>query len=454
MSIRVCEICGAQRAFFGIRHFQGAECKTAQKKLGIDIKDTPQYESLFSTHKLAQDWDGKVATIESLKSRGVTGTSGHPGPDPKTIVEKTEIATQAEVIQSGQIGTAFAATVVDKLSETKPEERTTSREEDIKKVVIQIPTVPTLGEMEKTQIVTKALDVVQPEIPTQNFTRVAEATVSVAVKSEAPEIPVKKEVAKNVATVQSFSISPSKSSVWKSCHRLYKYQYIDKLAQPPQPALLKGQFVHKVLENFHRAIKNQGEPSSRATLLGTCFKNVRSMQPYISQLSPDDLVETKKILQDYLQQTHMIIVKTIFLEERFKFGWKNLLLNGVVDRVDELAVNAFEIIDYKTDTVMPTVEEVQESDQLVLYDWWLRSIKGKDADIVISFWYLKHGKKVTLRSSPELLQKLTRKYEKSVQEIQESERRMGNEDPNVIFEKNLEYRWHSNCPYLELCNKS
>ena len=463
MATRVCEICGAQRAFFGTRHFAGTECQTAQKALEIDVKDTSDYERIFGSHKFVQDWDGKIATIESLKARlGASSQSEPPIVEAsielvketiEPVKESVELSTAKPVLE------ASAQTIESTVSQVKISAKDVS-EVLVKK--IEIPKLRTLSEQEKQEVTAKTLDIVQPEIPPQTFKKIAnvesEETVELVIKDKEIQVapdektaPMAQEVP--IQFTKPFWISSSKGNTWAGCHRLYKYTYVDKLPQPPQPAMQRGSFAHKVLENFHRAIMSQGEPSSRALLMSQCFRDTRMIQPFVSQLTSEDLVEVKEMLQKYLQTTHMIASKTIYLEQKFKFSWMNLVLNGVVDRVDQLEKTSYEIIDYKTDKEPPTVEELQESDQLVLYDWWLRTIVGKNADILVSFWYLRHGKKVTLRSSPDLMQKIAQKFSRQAQEIQLAMKRAQVEDARVVFDKNLSYRWHWNCPYLEICNK-
>ncbi|MFH1608759.1 MAG: PD-(D/E)XK nuclease family protein, partial [Patescibacteria group bacterium] len=116
------------------------------------------------------------------------------------------------------------------------------------------------------------------------------------------------------------------------------------------------------------------------------------------------------------------------LESRFeteiedeKKGEKHILA-GIIDRIDkDRDEKIYEIIDYKTQKRLPSKDMIDQDAQMSIYHLGLikRWPHLSPQNIKLSFYFLKHGEKVSTSRSAEQLEKTKEKIISTINEIEE-----------------------------------
>jgi len=86
-----------------------------------------------------------------------------------------------------------------------------------------------------------------------------------------------------------------------------------------------------------------------------------------------------------------------FLEKDFRFKFQDFLIKGKIDRVDKIADNSFEIIDYKTGESKNKLK-TEDKRQLILYKVVAEASFGIKVD-KLSYYYLEDGNTIKFYGS-------------------------------------------------------
>lgn len=142
-------------------------------------------------------------------------------------------------------------------------------------------------------------------------------------------------------------LSVSKCKTFSGCKKQFKFNYILKLPQKDRDYLTFGKFLHKVLEDFHTAYINKSEEPFNKEM-ATAFKN--ALKEY--KLSDDHKKEGYEIIDCYLKllsEKPEKIKNIICVEKVFSVPIiENVLLNGMIDRVELDDDGILHVSDYKT----------------------------------------------------------------------------------------------------------
>jgi CRISPR/Cas system-associated exonuclease Cas4 (RecB family) len=148
-----------------------------------------------------------------------------------------------------------------------------------------------------------------------------------------------------------FYLSVSKVKTFKDCKLKYKFSYIDRLPSKDWEHTIFGKFLHKVLEDFEKAII-EGYSDSDNELMKACFNSKDN--EWRDKLSKDMKIEAHKIMCDYLNNRTSLInlgelPKPISTEKSFNILVDDfLLINGVIDLIQEDFDGVLHVADYKT----------------------------------------------------------------------------------------------------------
>jgi RecB family exonuclease len=150
---------------------------------------------------------------------------------------------------------------------------------------------------------------------------------------------------------QNLRLSVSKTKVFSACKKQYEFIYVKKLPRIDRDYHVFGKFLHKCLEDFHLAYIN-GSTSPYNEILGFCFKTAKL--EYGDLMTAEMLKEARAMLKEYLD---IIVLKkqnnqednVIAVEKSFSINiHKNLILNGLIDRVQIDRDGTINVGDYKT----------------------------------------------------------------------------------------------------------
>lgn len=141
-------------------------------------------------------------------------------------------------------------------------------------------------------------------------------------------------------------LSQSRIAAYKQCPKKYWYRYI-KGVKPSEhwPQLVKGNFVHDVLERWVKGILRDEEPKR---CLQEAFKYFRYSQCYqdfgIEKYVNEIIGWLRKLYEDYEARRYIPIAA----EQKIEFRYRGIVMTGRIDRVDRINDSTIKIIDYKT----------------------------------------------------------------------------------------------------------
>ena len=205
-------------------------------------------------------------------------------------------------------------------------------------------------------------------------------------------------------------ISYSQFQTFEMCPLHYKLRYILKIPTSQTSAQAFGSSVHATLRDFyqHHLKDNTIETTQEQIrkLLAENWINEGYASKAHEQVAFQRGIES---IYNYLLANFHSNHKPLALELPFQFFIKNLRIGGRIDRIDSIANNAIEIIDYKTGDMIPTEKEIQKNFQLSLYALAATEIRDplfhREPDYIqLSLYYLEHGKKLTTTRTKEQLE--------------------------------------------------
>ena len=250
---------------------------------------------------------------------------------------------------------------------------------------------------------------------------------------------VPERIVKNKFILSNFSYSQLQS--YQLCPLQYKYQYLLRVPTTPSAALSFGNTIHKTLQKFYQEFLQNKNIGAKEIL--EIYQQNWIPLGYVSSSHEIRMKkEGETILKTYLEKFHKKSVVTIDLEKLFKIKLTNdIYLTGKIDRVDRLANNQIEIIDYKTGK-KPEGKKLKKDWQLTIYALAATDkglYKKKLDQVKLTFYYLQAMEKVSLTKTSEDLKSAKADIEKVIAQI-----RTNGFNPKVG-------RWCDFCPYKIIC---
>lgn len=196
--------------------------------------------------------------------------------------------------------------------------------------------------------------------------------------------------------------SYSALDTFKTCRLKYKFQEIDKIKAPKSKEAVFGTIIHNTFKFLHTS--RPISPTIEEAL--EYFNSLWNSEVYQDkQEETAVLSEGVRIIQNYCAKNNLKNFNVVDLETRFSIDIGNdITLGGVIDRIDRLDDDSFEIIDYKTSRSLPSQKDVDGNFQLSVYymallDRWPKMEKP----VKLSLYYLKHNIKLsTTRTSRQI----------------------------------------------------
>lgn len=150
---------------------------------------------------------------------------------------------------------------------------------------------------------------------------------------------------------EDLRLSVSKVKTFKDCGAKYKFVYIEKLPRKDRDFHIFGKFCHKVLEEFHSAyIKGCLLPYN--IVMSDAFK--LAWAEYKDKMTPDMKKECWEVIDKYLRavtndRKNNLSANVLAVEKNFELPIaENIILNGMIDRIQIDADNVIHVCDYKT----------------------------------------------------------------------------------------------------------
>lgn len=217
-------------------------------------------------------------------------------------------------------------------------------------------------------------------------------------------------------------LSYSQLECYSVCPLQYKYRYILKIPLPTNAAESFGTSVHRTLERFYRMMKEAKKLSKEELLnllkeewIPVGYKN-KTYEEKMKNRGID-------MLSYYFDNFHKSDAIPLYLEQVFKIKLSaSLTVGGKIDRIDNAGGGKIEIIDYKTGK-RQTDKEIESSLQMTVYAMAATDpnvLNKKIEDVVLSFYFLQNGEKVSSARTGEQIEKAKKDLIIKAQDIGES----------------------------------
>ena len=197
-------------------------------------------------------------------------------------------------------------------------------------------------------------------------------------------------------------LSFSRLSRFEQCPLSFKLNYIDKRRAEPGVPLKFGKLIHAVLEILVRE-HMEGERTG-------ALSEERAIELYREGWAREELAgmevftEGIDILKAFVRNQGDLDHKDVLaVEKEFRLQIGRFTVLGFIDRVDWVDDETVEVIDYKTNRMLFTRDEVGHSLQMSLYHLAARQIWPWAKKVRLTFDMLRHGIRMRTERTPEQL---------------------------------------------------
>ncbi len=205
-------------------------------------------------------------------------------------------------------------------------------------------------------------------------------------------------------------LSYSRLSRFEQCPLSFKLSYIDKKRTSPGVPLLFGKAIHDVLEHLvQEHMDNEREDA---------LSEKRALELWQEAWSAGGLTgagvfeEGIKILKNFVNRQGFLDHQDVLaVERRFELRVGSFNVLGFIDRVDRVDDQTVEVIDYKTNRMLFTREEIDHSLQMSIYHLAARELWPWAKKVRLSFDMLRHGVRLTTERSDDQLEAAKRYIE-------------------------------------------
>lgn len=149
--------------------------------------------------------------------------------------------------------------------------------------------------------------------------------------------------------IQSLSLSHSSISLYLECPEKF---YFDKIVQVPSgssQAMISGDFYHKVLENYFKLSKQQGEFVSKEVLMDIARKYIFKYRNLFSEIEFKDIQQAFESNLPMLFEQYLSKLKfnKFEIEEPYTTQINHTTVKGFIDKIDYID-SYMSIVDFKT----------------------------------------------------------------------------------------------------------
>lgn len=150
---------------------------------------------------------------------------------------------------------------------------------------------------------------------------------------------------------EDLRLSVSKTKTFADCKAKFKFCYVEKLPRKDWDFHVFGKFCHKVLEDFHQAYI-EGCLLPYNIMMTDAFK--AAWAEYKDKMTPEMKKDCWVIVDQYLrlvtkEKKNNLPANVIAVEKKFELPvGENVILNGMIDRIQLDADNIIHVCDYKT----------------------------------------------------------------------------------------------------------
>lgn len=198
-------------------------------------------------------------------------------------------------------------------------------------------------------------------------------------------------------------LSYSRLSRFEQCPASFKLHYIDKRQAEPGVPLKFGKLVHAVLEVLVREHVQEERTGP--------LSEERALELYRQGWASEGLSgievfeEGLQILQAFVRDQGELDHRDVLaVEKEFRLPVGRFTVLGFIDRVDCVDEETVEVIDYKTNRLVFSRDEVEHSLQVSLYHLAARQLWPWAKKVRLTFHMLRHGLRLRTERTAEQLE--------------------------------------------------
>lgn len=198
-------------------------------------------------------------------------------------------------------------------------------------------------------------------------------------------------------------LSVSRLRRFEQCPKSFELHYVQGLAGEPNDSLRFGSLLHAVLERLHRWVLDE-EFAGR-------LDEARAIEIYRDEWARAGLSgfalfeEGQGLLRAYLREHGEVDHRGLLaVEKEFRLDVGGFEVLGYIDRVDRVDDETVAVVDYKTNRLIFTREEVDSDLQLTVYLMAARELWPWARKVRLVFHLLRHGIQMQTERTEEQVQ--------------------------------------------------
>ncbi|MBX6377282.1 MAG: PD-(D/E)XK nuclease family protein, partial [Clostridia bacterium] len=185
------------------------------------------------------------------------------------------------------------------------------------------------------------------------------------------------------------TLSYSKVKTWRTCRRLYRFLYVERLPTPPRPALFVGEVVHRTLQAYLSYPPLERLRLDLGQLLRQLWRAAGTQRRRLTFGTAEEEARRGRqalaMLERFYRSRHAA-AQPAALERWLEVPLAaEVVVNGRADRIDEES-GVLQVVDYKTGWV-PRGEEPNITLQAAFYTFLASAATGRPVGGV-TFFYL------------------------------------------------------------------
>lgn len=171
---------------------------------------------------------------------------------------------------------------------------------------------------------------------------------------------------------RKFSLSPTRISTFLACPTKYFWTYLDSRGRyfmRSKSYFSFGTSLHTVLQRFHDS-KDTGV-ESKEQAIAALEESWIDAGYSSSQEMLEALGDGKEVLEAYIERVAASteVAKTLLIEKFLKYDMGEFILQGKLDRLDELEDGTLEVVDYKSGRSTVTPSDIQGDLAMSIYQF-------------------------------------------------------------------------------------
>lgn len=212
------------------------------------------------------------------------------------------------------------------------------------------------------------------------------------------------------------ALSPSRAADFMQCPLLYRFRVLDRLPEPPSPAMARGTLVHDVLEHLFELPAPERTQEQAAALIEPTWQRMRTERPdYADLVDAEDqaalatwYAEAQRLIERWFTMEDPTRLEPAERELYVETDLDGLTLRGYVDRLDISPDGRMRVVDYKTGKSPGPAFESKALFQMKFYGLVLWRMRGQ-MPARLQLVYLGNGEILTLDPVEQDLTGLARK---------------------------------------------